>query len=172
MDEVVRDAPEREPVGRAVPSLEELSEALAAHAGVDGLLWSGVAAALAKERGWTGRVMEVLAVLTEDTARMGYLAGGRKPDEVMSWVPLWADAPFSLEQIRTIVGSGGWDPEPFEVVVRNGLLERFVTREDGRARHLDGELAGAWLSDRYALADDDEILRAVRNVVEGERATA
>lgn len=172
MDEAVKEAPGRESAGESVPSLDELSVALAGHAGVDGLLWSGVAALLAEERGWTGRVMEVLAVLTEDTARMGYLAGGRKPDEVMSWVPLWADAPFSIEQIRTIVGSGGWDPEPFDVVVRHGLLEGFVTRPDGSARHVDGELAGAWLSDRFALADDDEILRAVRKVVEGDRTTA
>ena len=152
------------------PTLEELAYALAHHLAANGAVRAGVAAELAAETGWHGRLMDVLGVLTEDTARMGYLAGGRKPEEVMTWLPLWADSPFSIEQIRTIVTSAGWDPEPFGVVVRNGLLERLVYRHDGSLRRVRGELAGAWLSDEFALADDEEILRAVHELIDEDAA--
>ncbi|MDA8074942.1 MAG: hypothetical protein M0Z40_06885 [Actinomycetota bacterium] len=157
------EAPERHE-----PTLEELADALAHHVAANGTLRPGVAAQLVAEHGWHGRLIDVLGILTEDTARMGYLAGGRKPEEVMTWLPLWADSPYSLHQIRTIVTSAGWDPEPFGVVVRHGLLDRLVYRPDGSLRRVHGELAGAWLSDQFALADDEEILRAVRAVVDGD----
>ena len=147
------------------PTLEELAEALAQHVVANGTIRPGVAAKLVAENGWHGRLIDVLGILTEDTARMGYLAGGRKPEELLTWLPLWADSPYSLEQIRTIVTSAGWDPEPFGVVVRNGLLERLVYRPDGSLRRVHGELAGAWLSDQFALSDDDQIVRAVRAVL-------
>ena len=150
---------------RHEPSLEELAEALADHVAANGTVRPGVAAQLVAEKGWHGRLIDVLGILTEDTARMGYLAGGRKPEELLTWLPLWADSPYSLEQIRTIVTSAGWDPEPFEVVVRSGLLERLVYRPDGSLRRVRGELAGAWLSDQFALSDDDQIVRAVRAVL-------
>lgn len=148
------------------PSLAEVADALAHHVRANGAVRPGVAAELAAEKGWHGRLIDILEVLTEDTARMGYLAGGRKPGEVMTWLPLWADSPLSLGEIRTIVASAGWDPEPFGVVVRNGLLEPLVYRPDGSLRRVRGELAGAWLSDQFALADDEEILREVRRLVD------
>jgi hypothetical protein len=148
------------------PTLEQLAQELARRVRPNGALRPGVAGELTAEKGWHGRLMDVLGVLTEDTARMGYLAGGRKPHEVMTWLPLWADTQFSVEQIRTIVSSGGWDPEPFDVVVRNGLLERFIYHPDGSLRRVRGELAGAWLSDEFALSADEEILRAVRTLVD------
>jgi hypothetical protein len=150
------------------PSLEQLADALADHTAADGTVRPGVAAELVAETGWHGRLVDVLAVLTDDPTRMAYLAGGRMPDEVMSWLPLWANSPFSLEEIRTIVTSAGWDPEPFVVVVRHGLLDALVHRPDGSLRHVRGELAGAWLSDQFALAHDDEILREVRRLLEEE----
>lgn len=148
------------------PTLDEIADALTQHVADDGMLRAGVAAELAAERGWHGRLIDVLGVLTEDTTRMGYLAGGHKPDEVMTWLPLWADSPFSVEQIRTIVSSAGWDPEPFAAVVKEGLLERLVHRPDGALRRVRGELAGAWLSDQFALAGDAEILRSVRALLD------
>lgn len=154
------------------PTLEDVADALAQHVAANGAVRPGVAIELANEKGWHGRLIEVLGVLTEDASRMGYLAGGRKPDDVMTWLPLWADSPFSVEQIRTIVTSAGWDPEPFAVVVRNGLLERLVHRADGSLRRIRGELAGAWLSDQFALSDDEEILRAVREVIDEGVATS
>lgn len=150
------------------PSLEEVAAALEQHVTADGSVGPGVVAELSAKRGWSGRVIEVLAILNEDTARMGYLAGGSKPDEVMASLNLWASSPLSIEEIRTVVASGGWEPEPFVVVARNGLLESFVHRPDGSMRRIRGELAGAWLSDQCALAEDDEILREVRRIVEGD----
>jgi len=152
------------------PALDEIADALAHHVATNGMLHAGVAAELAAEHGWRGRLIDVLGVLTEDATRMGYLAGGHRPDEVMTWLPLWADSPFSIDQIRTIVASAGWDPEPFAVVVREGLLDRLVRTPDGAARRVHGELAGAWLSDQFALASDEEILRSVRALLDEDTA--
>lgn len=156
--------------GWSEPTLSELAEALAGRVADDGAVPPGAGAALAAERRWRGRLVDVLAVLTEDATRMGYLAGGRKPAEVMTWLPLWAGSPFTVDQIRTIVASAGWDPEPFAVVVRHGLLDRFVRRPDGSPRRVRGELAGGWLSDRFAQADDEEILREVRRILDDDHA--
>lgn len=157
---------------RREPTLGELADALVRHVGANGSLPPGVAGVIAFETGWTGRTMDVLAVLTEDEARMGYLTGGQRPEEVMSWLPLWVDSPFSVGQIRTIVTSAGWDPEPFVVVAKNGLLERLVYLPDGSLRRVRGELAGGWLSDRFALSGDDEILREVRKVLKEDLGPA
>lgn len=154
------------------PTLGELVDAISRHVGANGSLRAGVAAEIAAETGWSGRILDVLAVLTEDEARMGYLTGGQRPEEVLSWLPLWVDSPFSVEEIRLIVTSAGWDPEPFVVVAKNGLLERLVHRPDGSLRRILGELAGGWLSDRFALAGDEEILREVRKVLKEDLGTA
>ncbi len=152
--------------GWSEPTLEDMASALAQHVAANGAVLPGIAKELSAEKHWRGRLIDILAVFTESAARMGYLAGGRKPGEVMTWLSLWADSPYSIDEIRTIVVSGGWDPEPFEVVVRNGLLDRLVHLPDGSLRRIRGELAGAWLSDQFALGDDEEILREVRQVVE------
>jgi hypothetical protein len=157
---------------RPEPTLDQVADALADHLAANGSVRPGVAAELVAEKGWHGRLVEVLGVLTEDTARIGYLAGGHKPQALMTWLPLWADSPFSLEQIRTIVASAGWDPEPFRVVVRNCLLDRLVYRADGSLRRVRGELAGAWLSDQFAMSDDEETLREVRRVIDEDDAGA
>jgi hypothetical protein len=161
------DAARAAPV-RTEPTLLELTEALAHHVAANGAVRPGVARELRAEKGWRGRLLDVLDVLTEDTARMGYLTGGHRPGEVMTWLPLWAGSPFTIEEIRTIVSSAGWDPEPFAAVVRNGLLHRLVYLRDGSLRRVRGELAGAWLSDQFALASDEEILRAVQDVINAD----
>lgn len=148
------------------PTIEDVAAALARHVATNGAVVPGVAAELAAENDWHGRLIDVLEVLTEDAQRMGYLAGGRKPDEVVTWLMTWVDSPFSIDQIRTIVGSAGWDPEPFVPVVERGLLERFVRGRDGSPRRIRGELAGGWLSDRFALADDEEIVREVQGILD------
>ena len=148
-----------------VPSPEELARALTELVGADGVVPAGVAGALRAARGWTGRVVDVLEVLTEDVERMGYLAGGRRPDEVATWVGLWADSALTLEQIRLVVAAGGWDPDPFVVLARAGLLEAALEQPDGSLRRVRGELAGGYVSDELALADDAEILRVVRAVI-------
>lgn len=150
------------------PELDEVARALDAHAGPNDAVRPGVAARIAAERGWGGRLMDVLGILTEDAERMGYLAGGRKPGEVMTWLALWADSPLTVGDIRAVVACGGWDPEPFVPVVRAGLLDQLLHGPSGGPRRVHGELAGGWLSDQFALADDDEVLRGVRDLLAGE----
>ncbi len=149
----------------AEPTISELEKALAAHVHPNGAVPGGIAAELADEYGWSGRLMDVLAVVADNSEKMGYLAGGHRPDEVATWLSIWADSPLSVEQIKLITSSGGWEPDPFVAVAEAGLLETFLRTPDGSARRIRGELAGGWLCDQFATADDAEILTAVREQI-------
>jgi hypothetical protein len=156
--------------GISEPSLLELAEALQSLVDGESAMPPGVAEQLMNERAWGGRLLEVLSVLTEDCRTMGYLAGGHFPGEVMTSLSIWAESPLSLEEIRSVVPSGGWDPEPFVVLARAGLLDALFRRADGSPRRIRGELAGAWVSDELALADDADILERVRRVLDDDQA--
>lgn len=147
------------------PGPAELREALERYAHPNGSVPSGIAARLAEDLGWSGRVMDVLAVLGESSETMGYLAGGRHPEEVATWVSVWADSPLSIDDIRLITRARGWEPDPFVVLADAGLLQRALTGEDGSPRRIRGELAGAWISDELALAGREEILQRVQAVI-------
>jgi len=147
------------------PTPAELAEALASRTSPSGAVPAGIARQLEEEKGWGGRVLEVLEVLTGDVRTMGYLAGGRRPDEVETWLAVWVESPLSLEEIRMVVPAGGWDPEPFAVIAKAGLLGPLLYRADGTPRRIRGELAGAWVSDQLALASDAEVLRQVSEVI-------
>lgn len=149
---------------RGEPGPGELREALVELAGdAHGAVPAGAAELVVRRYGWHGRLVDVLDVVTEDGERMGYLAGGRRPDEVMTWARMWAASPLTVTQIRRVTAAGAWDPEPFVAIARAGLLERLLTRPDGAPRRVRGELAGAWVSDELSLADDQEVLDAVRD---------
>ncbi|MDA8298371.1 MAG: hypothetical protein M0004_17640 [Actinomycetota bacterium] len=147
------------------PSLEHVTRALADHVGEGGEVRPGVTASLVSACHWRGRPIEVLGLLTESSERIAYLAGGFKLEEVARALSLWASSPLSLEEMRTVIESGGWDPEPFAAVASAGLLRQLAYRSDGSLRRVRGELAGAWLSDQFPAASDEEITRAVRNVI-------
>lgn len=149
----------------AEPRLSDIKAALSRHANPDGTVPAGVATEIVSETGWHGRLVEVLAVLAAHTERMGYLAGGRRPDEVAEWLSVWSESSLTVEQIRLATDTGGWDPDPFVTLAGAGLLESFLHLPDGSARRVKGELAGAWLSDELAMADDEEIVSAVRRVL-------
>lgn len=152
---------------RGEPDADALGEALAELAGDPlGAVPAGAADVLARRYGWHGRLMEVLAVVTDDPERMGYLAGGRHPDEVMTWATMWAASPLTVTQIRAVTAAGGWTPEPFVAIARAGLLDALLTAPDGTPRRVRGELAGAWVSDELSLADDRAVLAAVRTALE------
>jgi hypothetical protein len=157
--------------GVVEPSLADLAQALGCVADADGVVPAGVAGRLRQDYGWGGRLVDVLEVMTENFETMGYLAGGQRADEVVTWLVPWADSPLSLEEIRLVVASGGWDPEPFAVIARAGLLEKLLRLPDGTPRRIRGELAGGWVSDELALAEDDEILRRVRQVIDDDAAS-
>jgi len=153
------------------PSLDEVAAALAASVGADGTLPAGVGERLALEHRWRGRTVEVLAILTEDSERLGYLVGGSRPDEVIAWLPSWVATPLSLDEIGEVVLAGGWDPEPFVTVAAHGLLDALLHLPDGSLRRVRQERAGAWLSDRFALAEsDDEVVVAVRELLAEDEA--
>lgn len=151
--------------GRA-PDVAEVAEAVAAHVNPDGSVPAGIGPLLREERGWSGRIMDVLSVLTETTETMGYLIGGRRRDELETWLAIWTDCPLSVDQIRMVTTARGWDPDPFVTLDRAGLLERLLVAPDGSPRRIDGELAGGWVSDELALADDEEILRRVHQILD------
>jgi hypothetical protein len=165
----------REPAGSgsdiSEPSLSELTEALTKRVDEEGAVPVGIAERLKEEEGWAGRLLEVLGVVTQDSQTMGYLAGGRRPDEVATWLSAWVESPLSLEEIRLVVAAGGWDPEPFVVLARAGLLGTLLRRADGSPRRIRGELAGGWVSDQLALDADADILQRVRQVLESDEGS-
>jgi hypothetical protein len=65
----------------------------------------------------------------------------------MTWLTMWVDSPLTLDEIRLIIAFGAWDPEPFVVPARAGVLEAILTSADGSPRRIRGELAGGWVSD-------------------------
>ena len=125
---------------------------------------------LIRENAWSGRIAEVLVVFADDEERMAYLAGGRRADEIVTWLSQWVDSPLSIDEIRSVLACRGWDPDPFAVVARAGLLDAFLYLADGSQRRIRGKLAGGWLSDEFAVADETEILAAVRAVIDGGEA--
>jgi len=148
------------------PSPSELAEALSSAVDAEGAVPAGVADLFRRDHGWGGRLVDVLEVITENPETMGYLAGGRRPDEVATWLSMWASSPLSLEEIRLVVSCGGWDPEPFVPLASARLLEKFLRLADGSPRRIRGELAGGWLSDELALAGDEEVLLRVREILD------
>ncbi len=158
------------PPPRAVahePTMAEVAETLARHADWEASVHSSVIEALIREHGWVGRVADVLAVVAEEEERMAYIAGGRRAGTIVTWLSQWVDSPLSIGEIRLVLASGGWDPDPFVVLARAGVLGDFLRLADGSPRRVRGVLAGGWLSDQFALADDPEIVSAVRAVIEG-----
>lgn len=151
---------------RNQPDVTEVAGAVAAHVNPDGSVPAGIGRLLRDERGWSGRVIDVLTVLTDSTETMGYLIGGRRQDELATWLSIWTDCPLSVEQIKMVTTARGWDPDPFVTLAGAGLLERLLVAPDGSPRRIDGELAGGWVSDELALADDEEILRRVRQILD------
>ena len=150
------------PAGQA-----ELADALRHHLDAHGRVPAGVVTRLVAERGWSGRLVDVLAVLTEDAELMAYLAGGRSPDEVALWTAVWAATPLSAGQIRLVATAGGWDPEPFVVLASAGRLESTLRSPDGAVRLVGGERVGAWISDELATATGAEVLEAVAAAIGG-----
>ncbi len=150
-----------------VPSYEELVDALGERTDGDGALRPGIAGELGAEKGWSGRVPEILALVSADAETMGYVAGGHRPEEVAEAVVFWAASPLSLEEIASVLSCGGWDPDPFVVLSDAGLLDGVLHLPDGSCRRVRGELAGAWVSDTLALADDSDVIERARAVIDG-----
>ena len=148
------------------PSLAELQEALARCVDPAGNVPARVGDELAREQGWNGRLVDVLRLFTASERRTAYLAGGRRPEEILRWMEPWVEVPLSIGELPHVVTGGGWDREPCVHSARAGLLERVLKARGGAPRRIHGERAGAWLSDECALAGPAEIVALVRAVLD------
>ncbi len=153
------------------PTLDEVKQALYDRADFEGNVPTGIAWILIRHEGWFGRVIDILRIMADDTDTMAYLAGSRRPAEVARTLAAWVESPLGVDEIRLVVAAGGWDPEPFAVLARAGVLET-VLYENGSFRRVDGEMVGGWVSDELALSDDTEILAAVSRILEEAEPTA
>ncbi len=137
---------------------QDLLDELTRHVGFDGAVPARVVELVAHDGAWEGRLWEVLRIVAEDRDRMAFLSGGLHPGEVATWVGFWAESALDLDQVTAVVAAGGYDPEPFEVLASHGLLDRALRDDAGTTRRIDGELAGTWISDRFATTAPEEIL--------------
>lgn len=134
-----------------------LRDELRRRAGPDGAVTAETVAEVKADGAWEGRLWEVLGIFSEDFERMAYLAGGVLPDEVATWVGFWSDAQLEIDEIRQVIAAGGYDPDPFVVLGQDGRLDEVLMDGSGGVRRIEGELAGAWISDRFADATDEEV---------------
>jgi len=135
----------------------KLNEALQRHADGRGVVPTDIVERLRREGPWDGRRWDVLQVVGDDGARLAYLAGGLLAAEVATCVELWSTSALTVDQIRAVVGAGGYDPDPFGVIAAEGLLDQVLAGDGGRPGHIGDELAGAWISDQLAASSDEEV---------------
>lgn len=150
------------------PTAAEIEQVLrysGTRVGRGGSVAASEAARDAGEQGWDDRSEEIFGIFVSSEEQLGYLAGSRRPAEIAAAVVRWIESPLTVGQARMIVACGGWDPDPFVPVAEAGLLEGLLFEADGSRRRVHEELAGAWLSDSMALADDIEVLQAVRGLL-------
>lgn len=145
----------------AEPSVSQLLAALTRHGSGTGEVYPSSVGLIDAEEHWSGRLWEVTRLVMSDQETMRYLAGGNYPEEVAACASRWSDSALGLDDIKSIFASGGYDPEPFEVLARVGLLHSSLRTEDGRPRQIRGERAGAWISDTFALSSEGEILKGI-----------
>lgn len=166
LEPTTRAEDETRPTLGGEPGLAEFTSALEEHVDRHGEVSPGIAEALRVERGWRGRVIDILEIFSQSEELLGYMAGGRRPDEVITWLAIWAESSLSLDQIRLIAEAGGWSPEPFVVLARAGLLEALLRVPDGSIRRCRGERVGGWVSDELTTADDATVVGAARDLIE------
>jgi hypothetical protein len=145
-------------------TIEDLRTALAGNTR-DGEVFPSTIRLLAAKRRWSGRLWEVLEVLAEDQQTMRFAAGGDRPDEIADCAEQWAASGLDTDQLRLVLRSGGYDPEPFTALAAAGLLTRALCDETGELRRVKGERAGIWISDELALLTPEAMIAAVRGAI-------
>ncbi|MDE3202606.1 MAG: hypothetical protein KGQ66_00095 [Acidobacteriota bacterium] len=136
-------------------TVEVFEAALARHASADGEVFPSALGLIEAEHAREGRLWAVAKVVMADQERMRYLAGGNRLAEVVSCVSQWYESDLDVADVELVVSAGGYDPEPFEALRRAGLLHQALSEGD-RPRVIDGERAGAWISDQMAETNDAE----------------
>ncbi|HUJ64649.1 MAG TPA: hypothetical protein VLX59_03860 [Acidimicrobiales bacterium] len=145
-------------------TVEDLQAALARYASARGEVFPSALGLIDAECHPTGRVWEVAGLLMTDQEEMRYLSGGNRPDEVADTVGRWAESKLSLEQIKTVIEAGGYDPDPFEPLAVAGHL-RQVLYDGDATRIIQGERAGMWISDQMALTADSDVVAKVLEAI-------
>jgi hypothetical protein len=145
-------------------TIEDLRSALASHTRA-GEVFPSVIRALAAQERWSGRLWDVLEVLAEDQETMRFAAGGDRPDEIADCAEQWAASGLDSDQLRLVLRSGGYVPEPFTALARAGLLTSALCDESGELRRIKGERAGTWVSDELALLTPETTIAAMRRVI-------
>jgi len=146
-------------------TVAEFQAALTRRASAHGEVFPSALGLIDAECHPTGRIWEVARLLMADQEQMRYLSGGNRPDEVADTVGRWAESKLSLEQIKTIIEAGGYDPDPFEPLATAGHLRQALYDGDA-TRIIQGERAGSWISDQMALAADSEIVTKVLEAID------
>lgn len=154
----------------AQASVDKLEAALARHASESGEVFPSALTLIAAEEHWTGRLWDVTHLVMADQEAMRYAAGGNRPGEIAACAARWSDAELDLDDIKLILGCGGYDPDPFVSLAKNGLIRSALQLTDGTPRLIHGEKAGAWISDTLALASSDEIVETVQREIRAAEA--
>lgn len=147
------------------PRVEELKAALSRHASADGEVFPSGVSLIDAEEHWSGRLWDVTRLVMSNQETMRYLAGGNRADEVASCAARWCETDLTLEQIKAVFAAGGYDPDPFAALAGAGLLEAALHLPNGSPRIIQGERAGVWISDTFALASEKQIVEDMRRVL-------
>ena len=148
----------------AEPTEGQLEAALARHTSAAGEVFPSALGLIAAEEHWSGRLWEVLRLLAADMDTMRYAAGGDRPGEIAECAARWTESGLALEDIALVLGSGGYDPDPFVALSKAGILRTALRDENGATRRIDGERAGAWISDQLALASPEETVARIQRI--------
>ena len=143
-------------------TVEVFEAALARHASADGEVFPSALGLIEAEQAREGRLWAVAKVVMADQERMRYLAGGNRLAEVVACVAQWYESELDVADLELVVSAGGYDPEPFEALQRAGLLHEALREGEDGTRCIDGERAGAWISDQMAETTDSETVSRVR----------
>ena len=152
-------------------TVEVFEAALARHASADGEVFPSALGLIEAEQARQGRLWAVAKVVMADQERMRYLAGRNRLPEVVACVAQWYESELDVADLDLVVSAGGYDPEPFEALQRAGLLHEALREGDG-TRCIDGERAGAWISDQMAETNDSETVARVRAKLGASAAAA
>jgi len=147
------------------PTVEELKAALARHAAPNGEVFPSALKRIAAEEQWSGWLWDVVCLIASDFDTMRFEAGGDHADEIADCAARWAESGLSLDHISSVLASGGYDPDPFAVLARAGLLTAAVQTDDGSTRLINGERAGTWISDELALSSPAEVVERTRRMI-------
>ncbi len=147
------------------PTVEALKAALARHASANGEVFPSALKRIAAEEQWAGRLWDVVRLIASDVDTMRFEAGGDRADEIAECAGRWAESSLSLDEIELVLACGGYDPDPFTVLAREGLLRPALRTEEGTVRLVNGERAGVWISDELALSAPSEIVDRTRRII-------